>query len=88
MVKQGMDYDSQGEYIRLWVEELRGIKDGRAHFPWTLSGAELSKSEIELGVTYPNPIVIAPEWSRHTNTKKDRGNEYFREKPERIYNSH
>jgi len=73
MVKQGMDYDSQGEYIRLWVEELRGIKDGRAHFPWTLSGAELSKSGIELGVTYPNPIVIAPEWSRHTNTKKDRG---------------
>ena len=58
MVKQGMDYDSQGEYIRLWVEELRGIKDGRAHFPWTLSGAELSKSGIELGVTYPNHILL------------------------------
>ena len=78
MVKQGMAYDSQGEYIRLWVEELRGIKDGRAHFPWTLSRAELDRSGIELGVTYPNPIVIAPEWSRHTNNKKDRGNENFR----------
>ena len=72
MIKQGMDYDSQGEYIRLWIEELRGIKDGKVHFPWTLSRGELDRSDVDLGVTYPNPIVIAPEWSRHTNTK-DRG---------------
>ena len=73
MIKQGMDYDSQGDYIRLWIEELRGIKDGRVHFPWTLSRGELERSGVELGVTYPNPMVIAPEWSRHTNNKKDRG---------------
>ena len=72
MIKQGLDYDSQGEYIRLWIEELRGIKDGKVHNPWTLSRGELERSGVELGVTYPNPIVIAPEWSRHTN-KKDRG---------------
>ena len=73
MIKQGMDYDSQGEYIRLWIKELRGIKDGKVHFPWTLSRGELDRSDVDLGVTYPNPIVIAPEWGRHTNAKKDRG---------------
>ncbi|KAG9715288.1 hypothetical protein KCU60_g16863, partial [Aureobasidium melanogenum] len=27
-VKQALDYDSQGEYIRTWVEELRDVKIG------------------------------------------------------------
>ena len=72
MVKQGLDYDGQGEFVRLWVEELKSINGSKIHVPWTLSRGELEKADVELGTTYPNPIVIAPEWSRHTN-KKDRG---------------
>ena len=69
MIKQGMDYDGQGDYVRLWIEELRGIKGGKVHFPWSLSRTELEKANVELGVTYPKPIHIAPEWARHTNKK-------------------
>lgn len=39
------------------------------HTPWTLSSAMLSHAHVSLGETYPTPIVVAPEWSRHFNKK-------------------
>jgi deoxyribodipyrimidine photo-lyase len=32
-----MDYDPEGEYVRLWVPELSKINGGKSHYPWTLS---------------------------------------------------
>jgi len=75
MIKQGLDYDKDGEYIRLWVDELKNIKGGKVHHPWTLSAEELTRSGVELGVTYPNPMVIAPEWARHTGKGGGAGNQ-------------
>ncbi|NP_001084438.1 cryptochrome DASH [Xenopus laevis] len=69
MIKQGLDYDSGGDYIRLWVPELQQIKGGDAHTPWALSNASLAHANLSLGETYPYPIVMAPEWSRHINQK-------------------
>jgi len=71
IVKQGLDYDTDGDYVRLWVPELGGIRDGRIHHPWTMSNNDLAKAGVELGVTYPKAIHVAPEWSRHTNKKPD-----------------
>ncbi|EDO31143.1 predicted protein [Nematostella vectensis] len=67
MVKQGLDYDPDGDYIKTWVPELAKIPGAKVHVPWTLKPGELRSSGVELGVTYPNPIVIAPEWARHTS---------------------
>lgn len=58
-----------GDYVRQWVPELQGIKGADVHTPWTLSTAALSHAHVSLGETYPTPIVIAPEWSRHVNKK-------------------
>uniref|UniRef100_A0A3Q3WT40 Cryptochrome DASH n=1 Tax=Mola mola TaxID=94237 RepID=A0A3Q3WT40_MOLML len=69
MIKQGLDYDNNGDYIRQWVPELQGIKGADVHTPWTLSTAALSHAQVALGQTYPTPIVMAPEWSRHVNKK-------------------
>ncbi|WAR19310.1 CRYD-like protein [Mya arenaria] len=65
MVKQGLDYDPQGDYVRLWVPELKDVAGGSVHTVWTLSNSALSKADVSLGETYPNPVVIAPEWARH-----------------------
>ncbi|KAL1006251.1 hypothetical protein UPYG_G00069760 [Umbra pygmaea] len=67
MIKQGLDYDSNGDYVRLWVPELQAIPGGDVHSPWTLSSASLSHAQVSLDETYPSPIVKAPEWSRHVN---------------------
>ncbi|XP_070576527.1 cryptochrome DASH-like [Ptychodera flava] len=73
MVKQGLDYDPQGDYVRLWVPELAGIKTGDVHTPWILSKASLSHASISLGENYPSPIVMAPEWNRHVKQPGKKG---------------
>ena len=36
-VKQAFDYDSKGEYVRMWVEELREVQDLQLLFqPWKM----------------------------------------------------
>lgn len=55
--------------MRQWVPELHGIRGADVHTPWTLSTAALSHAQVSLGETYPTPIIIAPEWSRHANKK-------------------
>ncbi|NXA30456.1 CRYD protein, partial [Ibidorhyncha struthersii] len=69
MIKQGLDYDGSGDYVRLWVPELQGIKGADIHTPWALSSAALSQVGVTLGETYPQPVVTAPEWSRHINQR-------------------
>lgn len=59
----------QGDYVRQWVPELQGIKGADVHTPWILSSAALSHAAVSLSKTYPTPIVIAAEWSRHVNKK-------------------
>ncbi|ORY35447.1 DNA photolyase, FAD-binding/Cryptochrome [Naematelia encephala] len=33
-IKQAFDYDPQGEYVRLWMPELKDVSDRYLHFPW------------------------------------------------------
>ncbi|VDI43894.1 deoxyribodipyrimidine photo-lyase [Mytilus galloprovincialis] len=49
MVKQGLDYDPDGEYVRLWVPELEKIKDGSVHHVWTLPNSVMGRAEVSLG---------------------------------------
>ncbi|NXF51252.1 CRYD protein, partial [Oceanites oceanicus] len=69
MIKQGLDYDGNGDYVRLWVPELQSIKGADVHTPWALNSAALSQAGVTLGETYPQPVVTAPEWSRHINQR-------------------
>lgn len=74
MIKQAFDYDPDGEFVRLWVPELAGLKGAKIHTPWTLSISELKAAGITLGENYPRPLVNPPEWSRHTSKVKGPGN--------------
>ncbi len=51
-VKQGLDQDPDGTFVRRWVPELADLEGRRIHEPWKAEGA----SKI-LGKTYPFPIV-------------------------------
>lgn len=56
-ILQSRKFDAKGEYIRRWVPELASAPDSWIHAPWEAGPLELSAAEIELGKTYPAPIV-------------------------------
>jgi deoxyribodipyrimidine photo-lyase len=56
-VLQGKRFDPDGEYVRRWVPELRGIPAGRIHEPWTLTHDEQAAARCRIGTDYPAPIV-------------------------------
>lgn len=54
---QAEKFDPAGVYVRRWLPELAGLADGLIHQPWEASAAELAAADVELGRTYPRPIV-------------------------------
>jgi deoxyribodipyrimidine photo-lyase len=56
-VSQGRRFDPEGEYVRRWVPELGALPAPVIHAPWEASPLELAAVGIELGTTYPQPIV-------------------------------
>ena len=56
-ILQGEKFDPDGVYVRRWVPELRQLPDNLIHQPWTATPLELASAGIELGKTYPHPIV-------------------------------
>jgi deoxyribodipyrimidine photo-lyase len=56
-VLQGQKFDPEGEYVRRWVPELAGLPAKWIHRPWEAPREVLSAADVELGATYPKPIV-------------------------------
>ncbi|HDR7861346.1 cryptochrome/photolyase family protein [Bacillus toyonensis] len=56
-ITQGEKFDKNGEYIRRWVPELRDIPNKYIHKPWEAPEHILQKANIQLGHTYPLPVV-------------------------------
>lgn len=60
-VLQSQKFDPEAVYLRRWLPELRHLPKKWIHTPWEAPAAELSRAKIELGVTYPIPIVAPSE---------------------------
>ena len=56
-VTQGERYDADGDYIRRWVPELAKLDRKAIHAPWEADGDALAKAGVELGKSYPKPIL-------------------------------
>jgi deoxyribodipyrimidine photo-lyase len=56
-VSQGEKFDPRGEYVRRWVPELRRLSAEWIHQPWAAPAEALAAAGVELGKTYPRPLV-------------------------------
>jgi deoxyribodipyrimidine photo-lyase len=56
-VSQGEKFDPEGAYVRRWVPELARLPGACIHHPWQAPPAALAAAGIELGRTYPRPII-------------------------------
>ncbi len=56
-VTQSQKFDPNGDYIRQWVPELKGVDNKVLHAPWQDRPMGLKLAGVELGKDYPEPMV-------------------------------
>ncbi|MBM7701982.1 cryptochrome/photolyase family protein [Metabacillus iocasae] len=56
-ITQSEKFDHDAEYIKMWVPELRNLPNTYIHKPWETPQNVLNEAGIQLGETYPFPIV-------------------------------
>ena len=56
-ITQGAKFDPAGDYVRKWVPELAGLDVAHLFEPFNAPDLVLRSAGIELGTTYPRPVV-------------------------------
>ncbi|MBA3069692.1 MAG: deoxyribodipyrimidine photo-lyase [Hyphomonas sp.] len=77
-ITQGSKFDETGAYVRRWCPELARLPDKFLHAPFEAPEAILKSGNVELGKTYPKPIVDHPAARQraldaYATTKKELG---------------
>lgn len=56
-VTQGQKFDGAGTFIRQYIPEISNLPDKYLCNPWEAPNEILNEANVELGVTYPKPII-------------------------------
>ena len=65
-VNQSEKFDPQGKFIRRYLPALAGLSDRSIHAPWAAPALELQAAGVELGRSYPRPVVDHAEARERT----------------------
>jgi len=56
-VSQSQKFDPQGRFIKRYLPQLADLPESCVHAPWQARELELAAAGVELGTTYPRPVV-------------------------------
>jgi len=59
VISQAKRYDPKGEYVKLWIPELREFESNFVHHPWTANDLFNTDS------SYPKPVVEPEYWKKY-----------------------
>ncbi|HKK24983.1 MAG TPA: DASH family cryptochrome [Gracilimonas sp.] len=61
IMNQSKKYDSDGEYIRTWVHELKDVPKDFIHEPHKMSAEQQRLFNVQMDKTYPKPMINLEE---------------------------
>lgn len=61
IIKQSEKYDSNGEYIRNWIPELKDVPNEFIHEPHKMSSEQQELFNVQIGKNYPKPMINLEE---------------------------
>lgn len=57
ILNQADKYDKKGEYVRLWIPELKNVPKEFIHEPHTIPIDQQKLYDLEIGIDYPEPML-------------------------------
>ncbi len=89
-IKQGVDHDPQGLFLRRWLPELEKVPAVHLHTPWTMGETEQRNAGCVLGIDYPLPLLDHQQAAREAREKvwAVRQGEAFRRTADAIQQRH
>lgn len=91
IIKQAKDYDSHGDYVKMWIPALRNLHADYVHTPWLLTaeerrryGLKTTKMDVTIDGYPAEPLFEDEGWHRHYERKQGVGSKMHGNPQEKI----